>query len=118
MNNRLKLVAFFTLLLALAGCGKRPSENKLTIGTHTLTIVDTSRKGPFGGTGGTRNDDVAGTTTKYYDTADGRYKITLVNNVLTINGVKYTMKNPKSEIRIVDGRIEIDGVEAVPDTKP
>lgn len=106
-----------TLLLALAGC-ERPGEDKSILGTHILTIVDTSGKKPLGGNLGTQIDDVAGTTSHFYNSANGRYKITLVNEVLTINGVKYTLENPQSEIRIVDDRVEINGVEATPATKP
>ena len=87
----------------------------MTIGSHTLIVVDTSGKKPSGGASGGHRDDVAGTTTHTYESANGRYKIKLVDDVLTINGDKYTLSKPGSEIRIVDDRIEINGVEATPD---
>lgn len=105
-----------TFLLVLSGC-KRPADPQSTLGSHTLTIVDTSGKTPSGGNFGTRQDDVAGTTTHSYNSANGRYKITLENDVLTINGETYPLSKPGSEIRIVDDRVEINGAEATPSKK-
>lgn len=115
MKNRLILATCFTLLLALAGCGDRPKD-RMTLGTHTLTIVDTLGK-PSGGTSGTHQDDAAGDETHFFESANGRYKIKLENEVMTINGDKYTLEDPTDSIRIVDDRIEINGVETAPDTK-
>lgn len=114
MKKRLILATCFALLLALPGCD-RPEEDKSTIGSHTLVIVDTSGKKPLGGTSGGHRDDVAGTTTHTFESANGRYKIQLLDEVLTINGEEFTLSKPGSEIRIVDDRIEINGVEATPD---
>ncbi len=81
-----------------------------------MTIVDTSGK-PYGGTSGTHQDDDAGIITHFFESANGRYKIKLENEVMTINGDKYTLENPTDSIRIVDDRVEINGVEAVRDTE-
>ena len=115
MTIRLKLATCFALLLVLAGC-ERPGDDKSTLGTHTLTIVDTSGK-PLGGNLGTRQDDVAGTKIDYFESANGRYKITLENEVLTINGDRYTLEKPGSEIRIEDDTIQINGVTVSPETE-
>ncbi len=69
----------------------------------------------MGGTTGTHKDDIAGTETHTFESANGRYKIKIVDKMLTIIGVKYLLDKPGSEIRIVDDRIEINGAEAVPD---
>ena len=116
MKNRLILPICLTVLLALAGC-ERADEQKMTFGSHSLTIIDTSGKKPLGGNLGTHQDDVAGTVTHSYESANGRYKIKLVDDVLTINGEKYTLDKPGSEVRIVDDRVEVNGVapgKAVP----
>lgn len=81
----------------------------MTFGSHTLIIVDTSGKKPYGGALGGHQDDLAGTTTHTFESANGRYQVTLENDVLTINGEKYTLSKPGSEIRIVDDRVEING---------
>src|SRR5690606_32818352 len=49
------------------------------------------------------------------ESANGRYKITLVDKVLTVNGEKYTLENPSDAIRIVDDRVEITQVTSLPD---
>ena len=85
-----------------------------SLGTHPLTIVDTSGKKPLGGTSRTHQDDAAGITTHSFESANGRYKITLVNEVLTVNGDKYTLENPNDSIRIVDDRVEITRVADLP----
>ncbi|MBI1249081.1 hypothetical protein GC197_14715 [bacterium] len=112
-----RMLPLILLLLPIVLTGCNPPEDKSTLGTHVLTIIDTSGKKPAGGTSGTYVDDVSGTKAGSFESANGRYKITLVNEVLTINGDKYTLKNPSDEIRIVDDRVEINGVEAHPDTK-
>jgi hypothetical protein len=109
MKSRSILATGLTFLLALAGC-ERAGEQKMTLGTHTLIIADTSPKKPLGGTLGTGRDDVAGTVTHYFDSANGRYQIQLEDGILTINGEKCAIAKPGSEIRIVDGRVEINGV--------
>ena len=114
MKDRLILATCFILILAFTGCWG-PSEGKMTLGTHTLTIVDTSGKKPSGGTLGTYQDAAAGVTTHSFESANGRYKITLIDEVLTINGDKYTLEDPTDSIRIVDERVEINGIHASPD---
>jgi uncharacterized protein (TIGR03067 family) len=81
-----------------------------SLGTHPLTIVDTSGKKPLGGTTGTHQDDASGITTHSFKSANGRYNITLVEKVLTVNGERYTLENPTDAIRIVDDRVEITRV--------
>ena len=93
-----------------------PPKHKTTLGSHPLTIVDTSGK-PYGGTSGTHQDDTAGITTHFFESANGRYKITLENEIMTINGDKYMLENSNDSIRIVDDRLEINGVETAPDTE-
>jgi hypothetical protein len=117
MSTLSRLTAAAVLCVSLGGCGdlSAPSETTTTLGTHPLTIVDTSGEKPLGGTSGTRQNDPAGTTIEYFESANERYKITLTNEVLTINGDKYTLENPTDSIRIVDGRVEINGVETAPD---
>lgn len=115
MTNRLIFATCFILLSAITGCGV-PPENVLTLGTHALTIIDTSGKKPLGGTSETHHD-AAATTTHNFESANGRYKIKLEDEVITINGAKYTLENPTDSIRIVDDRVEINGVETVPDTE-
>ena len=87
------------------------------IGTHPLTIIDTSGEKPLGGTSGTHQDDAAGTTTHFFESANGRYKIELTDDVLTVNGDEYTLQNASDSIRIVDDRVEITQVTALP-SKP
>jgi hypothetical protein len=117
MSTLSRIIVAAVLSVLLCGCGSfsGPSETKTILGTHPLTIVDTSGKKPMGGTSGTHQDDPAGITTHTFDSANGRYKITLVNEVLTINGDKCTLENPTDSIRIVDDRVEINGVETAPD---
>jgi hypothetical protein len=117
MSTLSRMIVAAVLCVLLCGCGSfyGPSETKTTLGTHPLTIVDTSEK-PFGGTSGTRQDDAAGITIDFFESANGRYRIELENEVMTINGDKYTLENPTDSIRVVDGRVEINGVEAAPDT--
>jgi uncharacterized protein (TIGR03067 family) len=86
-----------------------------SLGTHPLTIVDTSGTKPLGGTSSTHQDDVSGITTHSFESANGRYKITLVDEVLTVNGKKYLLENPTDSIRIVDDRVEITQVTSLPD---
>ena len=81
-----------------------------------MTIVDTSGK-PLGGTAGTNQDDDTGIKVHFFESANGRYRIKLENEVLTINGEKYTLGNPNDPIRIEDDRVEINGVETAPDTE-
>jgi len=88
-----------------------PPEDRTTLGTHPLTIVDTSGRKPLGGTSGTRQDDAVGVTIHFFESANGRYKIELSNEVLTVNGDNYTLENPTDSIRIVDDRVEITRVE-------
>ncbi|MCB1231248.1 MAG: hypothetical protein KDN19_13320 [Verrucomicrobiae bacterium] len=102
------------ILLTFAGCD-RAGEDNSTLGTHTLTIVDTSGNKPMGGSVGTFHDDVTGVTTHTFESANGRYHIKLIDDVLTINGDQYLLKNPTDTIRIVDERIEINGVESRPE---
>jgi uncharacterized protein (TIGR03067 family) len=80
------------------------------LGTHPLTIVDTSGKKPLGGTTSTHQDDASGITTHSFKSANGRYNITLVDDVLTVNGERYTLENPTDAIRIMDERVEITQV--------
>lgn len=115
MKIRLIMATCLTLLCALPGCGDAP-EDKSTLGTHELVIVDTSEK-PFGGTSGTRENQAAGVETHFYDSANGRYKITLEDKVMTINGDEYTLENPTDSIRIVEDKVQINGAEAAPDPK-
>ena len=119
MSTLSRMMVAASLCVSLCGCGQvsGPSEDRGTLGTHPLTIVDTSGKKPMGGTSGGHQDDPAGITTYTFDSANGRYKITLVNEVLTINGDKYTLENPTDSIRIVDDRVEINGVEVRPNTE-
>ncbi|MGB4709821.1 MAG: SUMF1/EgtB/PvdO family nonheme iron enzyme [Fuerstiella sp.] len=92
-----------------------PPEDKMTLGTHPLTIVDTSGEKPLGGTASTHQDDASGITTHSFKSANGRYNITLVDKVLTVNGERYTLENPTDAIRIVDDRVEITQVTALLD---
>lgn len=115
MKAPLILTNALIFLLAIAGCGGSP-EHQTTLGTHTLTIVDSSTK-PWGGTTRIHQDDQAGTETHFFESANGRYKIRLEDDVMTVNGVKYTLNQPESAIRIVDDRVEINWVEASPDTE-
>ena len=85
-----------------------------SLGPHPLTIVDTSGKKPLGGTTSTHRDDASGITTHFFKSANGRYNITLVDEVLTVNGERYTLENPTDAIRIVDDRVEITQVAALP----
>ena len=85
-----------------------------SLGPHPLTIVDTSGKKPLGGTTSTHKDDASGITTHSFKSANGRYNITLVDEVLTVNGERYTLENPTDAIRIVDDRVEITQVAALP----
>ena len=82
-----------------------PQEDSSTLGTHRLTIVDTSGKKPLGGTSGTRQNDATGITTHFFESANGRYKVELVGKVLKVNGDSYSLKQPNDEIRIVDDRV-------------
>lgn len=84
-----------------------PQSDRMTLGTHPVTVVDTSGKKPFGGTHRTHKDRATGITTRSFESANGRYKITLVDRVLTVNGEKYTLENPTDAIRIVDDRVEV-----------
>ena len=84
-----------------------------SLGHHPLTIVDTSGKKPLGGTASTHKDDPSGITTHSFKSANGRYNITLVDEVLTVNGERYTLENPTDTIRIVDDRVEITQVAAL-----
>lgn len=117
MSTLSRIIVAAVLCVLLSGCGSRsgPPEDKTTLGTHPLTIVDTSGKA-LGGTSGTRQDDAAGITTDFFESANGRYMIELENEVMTINGDKYTIENPTDSIRIVDDRVEINGVEMRPNT--
>jgi hypothetical protein len=85
----------------------------MTLGTHPVTIVDSSG-GPLGGTsgGGTGPN---GVTVHTFESANGRYTIALEDSVLTINGDEYKLENPTDTIRIVDDRVEINGAVASPD---
>ena len=124
--------ALIVAALLIAGClaavsnytignigGKRVEvttpEDIGSLGTHPLTIVDTSGKKPLGGTTSTHQDDAAGITTHSFKSANDRYNITLVDKVLTVNGEKYTLENPTDAIRIVDDRVEITKVTSLPD---
>jgi hypothetical protein len=113
MSTLSRIIVAAVLCVSLCGCGNLsgPPEDRGTLGTHPLTIVDTSGKKPMGGTSGTYQNDPAGITTYTFDSANGRYKITLINEVLTINGDKYTLENPNDSIRIIDDRVEINGVD-------
>lgn len=84
MKRRMILATCLTLLFAIVGCG-RSSEYSATLDTHTLTILN-APEGPSGGTSLTNRDDAAKTETHTFESADERYKIELVNEVLTING--------------------------------
>ncbi|MDA1160316.1 MAG: SUMF1/EgtB/PvdO family nonheme iron enzyme [Planctomycetota bacterium] len=92
-----------------------PQSDRMTLGTHPLTIVNTSGEKPFGGTHRTHKDKTTGITTRSFESANGRYKITLVDKVLTVNGEKYTLENPTDAILIVDDRVEITKVTSLPD---
>ena len=113
MKHRPTIPTWFALLLSLCllGCDS-PSEDRSTLGSHTLIIIDTSGTKPYGGTTGTRQDDVAGTKIDFFESANGNYQVKLVGRILTINGSTYTLENEGSEIRIVGDRIEINGVAA------
>ncbi len=114
MKLPLVFATYFIFFLTFAGCNAA-LEDQRTLGSHTLTIVETSGK-PFGGTSRT-NQDAAGINTYFFESANGRYKITLENEVMTVNGKKYTLEKPSDSIRIVDNRVEINGVETAPDTE-
>ena len=114
MKTQLILATYFTLLLAIAGCGG-PAETSGTLGAHTLTVVDTSG-GPLGGSSGGRTD-ADGNEIDTFESANGRYKVMLKDDVLTINGDEYTLDKPGSEIRIVDAGVEINGLAVSPNTK-
>jgi hypothetical protein len=116
MTNRIPFATYIILLLAFTGCGGA-AEDRSTLGTHSLTIIDTSGVTPLGGTSGTHQDDAAGVEIHTFESANGRYKIRLEHEVMTINGVKYTLEKPSDSIRIVDDRVEVNGVETVPDTE-
>lgn len=90
-----------------------PSADTTVLGSHLLTIVDTSGKRPLGGTSSTHQDDASGITTHSFKSANGRYDITLVDKVLTVNGERYTLENPTDPIRIVDDRVEITQITAL-----
>lgn len=87
-----------------------PQSDRMTLGSHRLTIVDTSGEKPAGGTSGTRRDDAAGVTTHFFESANGRYNIELSNEVLTVNGEEHSLEGPYDSIRIVDDRVEITRV--------
>ena len=109
MKTRSILATYFTLLIAIAGCGG-PAE---TTGTHTLTIVETSG-GPFGGTSG-GSTDADGNKIDTFESGNGKYKIKLEGDVVTINGDRYTLDKPESSILLEDDRAEINGVVTAPD---
>jgi uncharacterized protein (TIGR03067 family) len=92
-----------------------PAEDIATLGPHPLTIVDTSGKKPVGGATSTHQDDASGITTHCFKSANGRYNITLVDKVLSVNGEKYTLENSTDAIRIVDDRVEITRFVAGPE---
>ncbi|TWU27910.1 protein kinase domain-containing protein [Novipirellula artificiosorum] len=91
-----------------------PQSDYTTLGTHPLTIVDTSGAKPLGGTSSTHQNDATGITTHSFKSANGRYNLTLVDKVLTVNGEKYTLENLTDAIRIVDERVEITRVMVGP----
>lgn len=84
MKRRIIVARCLTLLFAIVGCG-RSSEYIATLDTYTLTIVDTP-EGPSGGTSLTSRDGAAKTEMHTFESANERYKIELVNEVLKING--------------------------------
>ncbi|MBV07724.1 MAG: hypothetical protein CMN21_00735, partial [Rubinisphaera sp.] len=112
-------VSAFVILNRMSNSNMRieltPQSDRITLGTHPLTIVNTSGEKPFGGTHRTHKDRAAGITTHSFESANGRYKITLVDKVLTVNGERYTLENPTDAIRIVDDRVEITKVTTLPD---
>lgn len=104
-----------TLLLAFTGCDRPdPRESKHTFGTHTVTIADQGSK-PYGGTSSTIVNSATETRIESFVSANGKYKLVFENEVLSVNGVKYTLEKPESEIRIIGVQVEINGAEAIPD---
>lgn len=87
-----------------------PKSDTMSLGSHPVSIVDTSGKKPLGGTTSTHQDDASGITIHSFKSANGRYDITLADKVLTVNGERYTLENPTDVIRIVDDRVEITQV--------
>lgn len=87
-----------------------PQSDRMTLGTHPLTIIDNSGDKPLGGTTSTHQNDAIGITTHSFKSANGRYNITLVDKVLTVNGKNYSLENWSDSIRIVDDRVEITRV--------
>ena len=113
MNTSFIFTACLTILFILSGCGEAPGEYRTTLGTHEVTIIDSSGK-PYGGNSGTSQDDVAQTITHTFESANGRYKMKLEDKILTINGNKYTLAQPTDSIRIVEDQVEINDVKVSP----
>jgi hypothetical protein len=103
-------------VFALASCDTSGSST-MSIGSHRLIIINTSGKSPYGGTAGT---SIApdGTETHFFKSANGEFDITLTGILLTINGDKYTLKDPKAAIQLEDGNVLIDGKVTKPDGAP
>ena len=112
MISRLLSVPCIALLLFSAGC-KKSSTTTGTFGPYTLTVVHGPAK-PHGGTTGTEVmiDD---TEVHTYESANGEYKVKLKNDILTVNGEKYRVDKPGSNIRLEGDKVMINGTVVTPE---
>ena len=101
-------------ILCFLGCDNGRPEYTTSLGDHELTIYDTSGK-PLGGTSGTQTDE-NGNTFHTFKSANGRYEFKLVDQVLTLNGERYTLENSNDPISITEDEVKVNGVVTLPDS--
>jgi hypothetical protein len=80
------------------------------MGGHRIQIIE-SRLGQAYGGGGVRNRP-DGKQIFVYE--GGKLKLSLEDNVLTVNDEKYTLPNQDDSITVKNGRVEINGRPAQP----
>ena len=98
------------MALLFLACRQRTFTQQDKVGQHTVVITETS--GVFGSGG---HDYSSGTDVFTYDSANLR--VVIKNEVLFVNGRKYTIPNKTDSIEIVDGAVKINGRQVVPDTE-
>ena len=107
-----------TLLLCVLGstCCILPScrSSKLTqkVGQHTVVIVETHL---FSGGGSNSMERASDGQYEWFKCEMGNLKVSLEDEVLTVNGKKYTLAHKDDSITITNGRVKINGKRAKPD---
>jgi hypothetical protein len=108
--NRTALLIYVLGVTSCMLCSCAQSKRTVQVGEHSLEIIESR-----GGTWGHSELYSLPDGTRAYTYESDTVKVKLEHEVLTVNGKTYIIPRKDDSVRIIDGRVEINGQLAKPE---